>query len=94
MARRSLAILENVFGADDPQLAVSLNNLAYSASKGSRQFDEAREMHERSIEIVSRSWGPDHVQIAISLLNLSSLEKQADDYAGCARTHRKERVRS
>ena len=75
-----LAILERAFGADDPQLAISLNNLAYSL-EGLEQFDEAR-ADPRTLDRnrLSDPGGRNHPQIAISLLNLSSLEKQAGDF--------------
>ncbi|WP_143473153.1 tetratricopeptide repeat protein, partial [Limnothrix sp. PR1529] len=71
-AMRSLEIRERVLGADHPDTATSLNNLASLYSSQGR-YEAAEPLYRRSLEIRERVLGADHPHTALSLNNLAEL---------------------
>jgi tetratricopeptide (TPR) repeat protein len=70
LMRESLAIRRKVLPADDPQLAVGLNNLAYVTwRKGNLQ--EAEAMYREALSMDRRKLGNDHPEVPIKLINLA-----------------------
>ena len=79
----ALAIRERVLGAEHPDTAQSLNNLA-SLLWVQRELAAARPLHERALVIRERVLGPDHPDTALSYNNLGLL-LQAQGEAAAAR---------
>jgi tetratricopeptide (TPR) repeat protein len=70
--RRALAIDERSFGADHPDVARDLNNLALLLQATNR-LGEAEPLMRRALAIDERSFGADHPKVAIRLNNLARL---------------------
>ncbi len=82
-AERQLAVaVEHAeeFGADDPRLALSLNNLAV-VYRSQGRYAEAEPLHERALAIREEALGPDHPDVATSLNNLAELYRGQGRYA-------------
>jgi serine/threonine protein kinase/Tfp pilus assembly protein PilF len=69
---RAMHTLETMHGADHPDIAKCLNNLAIVALDQNRLKD-AESLHQRALGIRERTLGPDDPAIATSLNNLSNL---------------------
>ena len=72
LMRRALAIDEASFGADHPEVATDLNNLA-SLLQDTNRLGEAEPLMRRALAIDEASLGPGHPDIAIGLNNLAGL---------------------
>ncbi len=70
--RRALAIEEASLGANHPNVAACLNNLA-SLLRVKNRFGEAEPLVRRALGIDEASFGPDHPNVAIHLNNLAQL---------------------
>ena len=70
---RALAINEQSFGEDHPNVAISLNNLALLLKETNR-LAEAEPMMRRALEIFAKSLGPDHPSTQMARENLESLK--------------------
>jgi tetratricopeptide (TPR) repeat protein len=69
-ARQSLGAKERALGADQPDLGISLNNVAVILDELG-QLDDAVEHGRRAVELVERGFGPDHPRTALLLSNYS-----------------------
>jgi CHAT domain-containing protein/tetratricopeptide (TPR) repeat protein len=78
--RQLLAISENAFGPDHPEVATSLSNLASLLSE-QRQYASAESLCRRSLAIYEKALGADHPYVALSLNNLSQLLRQQGRFA-------------
>ena len=72
LMRRALAIDENSFGPDHPNVAIDLNNLA-ALLKATNRLADAEPLMRRALAIDENSFGPDHPRVAIRLNNLAQL---------------------
>jgi tetratricopeptide (TPR) repeat protein len=63
---RALAIKEKLLGADHPDVAMTLNNLAV-VHKAQRQYARAEPLYKRALSIFERALGPRHPTVAICL---------------------------
>jgi tetratricopeptide (TPR) repeat protein len=72
LTRRALAIDEEVFGPDHPDVATRLNNLARLLHDTNR-LAEAEPLIRRALAIDEKSFGADHPDVAIDLNNLAGL---------------------
>ncbi len=72
MYRRALAIDENSYGSDHPDVARDLNNLA-GLLRATNRLAEAEPMYRRALAIDEKSYGPDHPNVAVRLNNLAGL---------------------
>ncbi len=72
MYRRALAIDEQYFGKDHPNVAIDLNNLAQLLQDTNR-LAEAEPLMRRALEIHEQFFGKDHPSVAIDLNNLATL---------------------
>ena len=70
--KRALAIYEEAFGPDHPNVAGSQNNLATLYDDQGR-YAEAERLYKRSLAIREKTLGPDHPDVALSLNNLGHL---------------------
>src|SRR5437870_3654763 len=72
-ARYEAALREaESFGADDPRVARTLNNLA-SLYHAQGRFAEAEPLYRRSLTIFEKASGPDHPRVGLALSNLANL---------------------
>ena len=69
--RRALVIDEASYGADHPNVAIDLNNLAASLQATNR-LGEAEPLMRRALVIDEASYGADHPNVAIDLNNLAA----------------------
>jgi tetratricopeptide (TPR) repeat protein len=72
LLRRALAIDEQSFGADHPNVAIRFNNLA-SLLHATNRLGEAEPLLRRALAIDQQSFGADHPNVAIQLNNLAQL---------------------
>jgi tetratricopeptide (TPR) repeat protein len=72
LLRRALAIDEQSYGRDHPNVALALNNLAGLLWATNRP-GEAEPLLRRALDIAERSYGPDHPNVAPALNNLAEL---------------------
>ena len=70
--RRTLAIAEASFPAEDPRIATHLNNLA-QLLQATNRLGEAEPLMRRALSIDEASYGPDHPNVARDLNNLAQL---------------------
>src|SRR5436853_1099794 len=80
LMRRALAIDEQSFGPDHPNLARDLNNLAWLL-KDTNRLTEAEPLMHRALAIDEQSFGPDHPNVARDLNNLAQLLKYTNRLA-------------
>ncbi|MCL5801955.1 MAG: tetratricopeptide repeat protein, partial [Gammaproteobacteria bacterium] len=72
VAKKALGVAEKALGPDHPDVAASLNNLAYLYyTQG--QYAQAEPLYKRSLAIREKALGPDHPDVATSLNNLALL---------------------
>jgi len=69
---RALGIAEKVQGAEHPDVATSLNNLAM-LYKDQGRYQEAEPLLKRALGIREKFLGPDHPDLADSFNNLALL---------------------
>jgi len=72
VSQRALAIAEQNFGANHPEVALVLNNLALIDKKMGR-YAEAEPLYKRALEIFEEAVGPKHPDVAIAMSNLAEL---------------------
>jgi tetratricopeptide (TPR) repeat protein len=72
LMRRALAIDEASYGADHPNVAIVLNNLA-QLLQATNRLAEAEPLMRRALAIDEASFGAEHPNLAIRLNNLASL---------------------
>ena len=79
LIRESLAILREQLGADHPDVATSLNNLA-ALYRVQGRYGEAEPFHQQSLTIRREQLGADHPAVATSLNNLAALYQDQGRY--------------
>lgn len=84
MAREALEIQEKVFGAEHPDIAVTLNGLGTSLQSLER-YEEAKRALQRSVDMHRSLEGPHSAKVAPPLSNLALIE-QAQGNLDVART--------
>jgi tetratricopeptide (TPR) repeat protein len=78
---RALAIREKVLGAEHPETATSLGNLA-NLLQDQGDLAASRRLRERALAINEKALGPEHPNTATSLNNLASLLHEQGDFTG------------
>jgi len=66
--QRALALLEQAYGLEHPDIAIGLINTGMVLAEG-RRFEEALTYYKRGEDVASRVGGPDHILVGLSLLN-------------------------
>ena len=80
LAERVLAIREKTLGAEHPEVATALNNLALLYRvKG--DYGRAEPLYQRTLAIEEKALGPEHPNVAQSLNDLADLYQITGDYA-------------
>ncbi len=64
--RQALEVKENYFGADHPEIAQTLNNLAVALTRQDR-FDEAASLYRQALSIQIDHFGEEHPEVAHTL---------------------------
>src|SRR5207248_74249 len=72
LSRRALAITEQSYGPDHPDVATRLNNLALLLQATNRP-GEAEPLFRRALAIDEQSYGPGHPDVARDFNNLALL---------------------
>ncbi|KAK3551440.1 hypothetical protein QTP70_017320 [Hemibagrus guttatus] len=72
---RSLEMRQRVLGADHPDCAQSLNNLAALHCER-RDYESAEQLYEKALEIRKQALAPDHPSLAYTLKHLAMLYKR------------------
>jgi len=83
LAQRVLAVQETVLGAEHPDVATALNNLA-GLYRAEGRYPEAEPLYKRSLGIREKALGPDHPDVANSLNNLAALYFVQSNWAQAA----------
>lgn len=80
LAKKALALHEKVLGAEHPDVAAPLNNLAmlYIANG---DHESAEPLLQRALAINEKTFGPEHLDVAMVLNNLGMLYSEKGDYA-------------
>ncbi|HST24273.1 MAG TPA: CHAT domain-containing protein [Blastocatellia bacterium] len=79
LVERWLAIVENVLGPEDQNVATALNNLAYLyEEKG--DYTKAEPLFQRALAIREKALGPQHPDVATDLDSLAVLYYYKGDY--------------
>ncbi|MEE3719016.1 tetratricopeptide repeat protein [Tumidithrix elongata RA019] len=79
IAQRALAIRETALGADHPDVAQSLNNLA-GLYQAQGNYPAAEPLYKRALVIREKALGADHPDVATSLNNLALLYQAQGNY--------------
>ncbi len=77
VATKALAVAEKEMGADHPDVATSLNNLA-ELYRRQGQYAAAEPLYTRSLAIREKALGKDHPDVAQSLENMALLYRKTD----------------
>ncbi|OYW74057.1 MAG: hypothetical protein B7Z37_19280 [Verrucomicrobia bacterium 12-59-8] len=72
LIRRALQIDQDSYGAEHPDVAIRLNNLA-TLLQATNRLAEAEPLMRRALQIDEASYGPEHPDVAIDLNNLAQL---------------------
>ncbi|WP_437521858.1 tetratricopeptide repeat protein [Sorangium sp. So ce726] len=88
LARRALQLREEALGPEHPDVATSLNNLAFLLhAKG--DYAAAELLVRRALAIWEKALGPEHPDVATSLNNLAALLQTKGDYAAAEPLYRR-----
>ncbi|MGB7445248.1 MAG: tetratricopeptide repeat protein, partial [Coleofasciculaceae cyanobacterium] len=79
LAERFLAIRKKVLGSEHPDVATSLNNLAYLYESQGR-YEQAEPLYHQALEMYQRLLGQEHPDVATSLNNLAALYQSQGRY--------------
>ncbi len=78
--RRALSLREQHFGAEHPEVAQSLANLAmFYRLRGN--YQAAEPLYWRALEVIEKFRGPEHPELATVLNNVALFYKTRGDYA-------------
>jgi CHAT domain-containing protein/tetratricopeptide (TPR) repeat protein len=80
VAEEAVRVAESTFGADDTNVAVSLNLLAMMYDDQEKYVD-AEPLFKRSLAIVEKALGRDDPEVASALSNLATLYLEQDKFA-------------
>ena len=83
--RRALAIDEQSYGAEHPNVAIDLNNLAQLLQDTNR-LGEAEPLMRRALAIDEAAYGPDHPEVGTDANNLGFVLRDLGDLEG-AKAH-------
>jgi tetratricopeptide (TPR) repeat protein len=77
---RALEIYEKALGPEHPQVAATLNNLAF-LSRAQGRYADAEPLYERALAITEKALGPEHPDVAVILENYADLLKKTGRHA-------------
>ncbi|MFQ3582204.1 MAG: tetratricopeptide repeat protein [Chloracidobacterium sp.] len=86
--RQALAIREAHLGAEHPDVAQSLTNLAmFYRLRGN--YQAAEPLYQRALEVIEKARGPEHPDVAMVLNSIALLYKTRGDYAAAEPRYRR-----
>jgi CHAT domain-containing protein/tetratricopeptide (TPR) repeat protein len=86
--RRALSLREQHFGAEHPEVAQSLANLAmFYRLRGN--YQAAEPLYRRALEVIENVRGPEHPELATVLNNVALFYKTKGDYAAAEPLYRR-----
>ena len=80
VAEKALKVAEDTFGANHPNVATSLNNLA-ELYRAQGRYADAEPLYKRALAIQEKALESNHPYVATSLNNLALLYKTQGRYA-------------
>jgi len=80
LTEEALTLARQIWGEEHPNIATSLNNLAYLYNSQGR-YAEALPLYQQALEMRKRLFAGDHPDVATSLNNLASLYESQGRYA-------------
>jgi tetratricopeptide (TPR) repeat protein len=83
-----LTIREKALGADHPDVAESLNNLA-ELYRSQARYADAEPLYQRSLAILEKALGDDHASVATLLNNFAELYRAQARYADAEPLHQR-----
>jgi tetratricopeptide (TPR) repeat protein len=69
-AKEALKVAEDTFGQDHPNVAISLNNLAYLYDCQG-EYAQSGPLYKRALAILEKALGPDHFRVGLVLSNMA-----------------------
>ncbi len=88
LGMRELNILERTHGADHPDVAAGLDELAVVYYRQGR-YARSKELHTRALKIRERTYGNDHIAIANSLHHLANVAYEQARYDEAEMLHKR-----
>ena len=88
LAIKALEIRERALGPMHPDVALSLNNLAWQY-RSTGDFAKAEPLYQRALVIKEQALGPAHPGVALSLNNLAELYQATGQYAKAEPLHQR-----
>ena len=79
LLQRALAIYEKLYGPDNLEVAVMLQNMGITAT-AKKEFGKAEKVYQRALAIREKVKGPEHVDVAFGLNNLANLYRIQGEY--------------
>ncbi len=79
VAEEALALAEKTYGAESPETALSLNNLAMLC-RYTKDYGKAEKLYHRALLISEKIVGPDSPELAVTLNNLAVLYAAQKEY--------------
>lgn len=70
IARTALKVTEDTFGEEDPNVAISLNNLAYLYDCQGNHA-QSGPLYRRALTILEKGLGPDNFRVGLVLSNMA-----------------------
>ena len=83
---RALHLAEQVYGPDDPKVAINLNNLG-NVLQDLGDLQDAKKNLERALAIDESAYGPDHPDVAIRVNNLGNVLQDLGDLKGAKKNY-------
>jgi tetratricopeptide (TPR) repeat protein len=75
IAEEALTVAEKAFGPDHPNVATSLNTLAFLYNAQGK-YAKAESLYERSLKIREKALGTEHPEVATTCENMAGLYRQ------------------
>jgi CHAT domain-containing protein/Tfp pilus assembly protein PilF len=88
LAEEALRVAEASFGAEDPAVAASLNNLALLYKEQGR-YAEAEPLYQRNLSLLEKYLGPEHPAVAKALNNLAAVYQEEGKPAEAERLYQR-----
>jgi len=70
IAKEAVKVAEETFGQDHPNVAISLNNLAY-LYECQGEHAQSGPLYKRALAILEKALGPDHYRVGLVLRNMA-----------------------
>jgi tetratricopeptide (TPR) repeat protein len=88
LLRKALEIGEKIYGPEQPEVAVSVNNVAQILQQQG-DLAGALQYARRALQIDEKAYGPDHTKVAIRANNIGQILEEQGDLAGALESTRR-----